>query len=104
MNIFDAFRKKVEEILPVDKKWVGCADGYWDNSKHVAYNLYVTTDGVRIVEMTGDNAEKHPVYLTAVYPWTQGAPDNILFPYLKTKDDSYFKTSKVAPAPKARKK
>lgn len=83
------------------RKWVGSIKAEWastNNSKHEynVFNLFVDGEGKRSVEMNGANAANHPVYLSKIYPWIVGAPNEVLTDVLTTSDPSFWGDIKVA--------
>lgn len=93
--------KKDEPAAPSPRKWIGSIKAEWANAasgkrEYNVFNLFVDTAGKRSVELNGVDAAKHPIYLTKVYPWIQGAPDEILNGILDSADPGYWGALKTA--------
>ena len=87
MGLLSYFKKDV----PKTPKWVAVIEADWVGGKDkVHYNLFVDEAGKRSCKMDGLGASQHPEYLTKVYPWLCGAPDDILIRDLNQYEPTYW--------------
>ena len=96
MGIFDIFKRKQEPVKPKVKTWIGTIEAEWvslADKEFVYYNLFIE-DGVRVVEISGLNGFKHPLYLTRIYPWKSGGSEELIVDHLKTFDATYWSAYK----------
>lgn len=95
MDLFKYFRKAQPTAPEPKGRWIGSVEGVWSNKSLVHYNLFVLEDGTRRVEAHGYEWSKHTVYLTKIYPWAVGGPDEVIYTSLATKDEAYWATIKT---------
>lgn len=93
--MFEWFKRK-------PKKWIGTVTAKWiydDKSEYnIYYHLYLKGNK-RIVECEGLSPKDHSLYQGTIVPWVNGAPDELICPYVTRKLVEYWGESEK-PKPK----